>query len=58
MIKRITLEISTLDDIEPIEIRKNCIALYVFMDKNQIKRNIEALKELLTDKEIAKLRVV
>lgn len=43
--QRVTLEISNLCDIWPIEVRKNGIALFTMMDARQIRRNIKTLKE-------------
>ena len=59
MIKRIGLVVSNLCDTYPIELRKNQIALFVLMNKTQVKRNIQALEELLEEKqEVEKIRMV
>jgi len=57
MIKRIGLLISRFCDNYPIELRKNQVALFVLMDRTQVKRNIQALEELLEEKpEVEKIR--
>jgi len=59
MIQRIGLLISRFCDTCPIELRKNQVALFVLMNKTQVKRNIQALEELLDEKqEVEKIRAV
>jgi len=57
VIQRIGLLISNLCDTYPIELRENQIALFVLMNRTQVKRNIQALEELLEEKsEVEKIR--
>ena len=58
--KRVVFEISGLCDLEPIVVRDNKIALYVWMSDVQIKRNIKTLEWYLGDDKtsVKKIRAV
>ena len=57
---KIALSISNIYDIEVNEPRENDVSLYVYMNEDQIKENIEALKKLLKKKRpvIDRIRMV
>jgi hypothetical protein len=46
---RVATWTSSICDIEPIEVRKNSIGIYSWMDEEQVRKNIRALEELLDE---------